>query len=67
MPVIPVDRVVDKKRIIRKREDRGGGDAQGVADPKNFNFFTLFGSTLFYHGHTSLLMIIIKYLNMNSI
>jgi hypothetical protein len=35
MPVIPVDRVADKKRIIRKMEGRGGGEAQGVADPKN--------------------------------
>jgi hypothetical protein len=34
MPVIPVDKVVDKKRIIRKMEGRGGGEAQGVADPK---------------------------------
>jgi hypothetical protein len=30
MPVIPVDRVVDKK----KREGRGGDEAQGVADSK---------------------------------
>jgi hypothetical protein len=35
MPVILVDRVVDKKRIIRKMVGRGGGEAQGVADPKN--------------------------------
>jgi hypothetical protein len=35
MPVIPVDRVVDKKRIIRKIEGRVGGEAQGVADKKN--------------------------------
>jgi hypothetical protein len=34
MPVIPVNRVVDKKRIIEKMEDRGGGEAQGVADPQ---------------------------------
>jgi hypothetical protein len=34
MPVIPVDRVVDKKRIIGKMEGRGG-EAQGVTDPKN--------------------------------
>jgi hypothetical protein len=27
MPVIPVDRVVDKKRIIGKTEGRGGGEA----------------------------------------
>jgi hypothetical protein len=30
-PVIPVDRVVDKKRIIQKMEGPGGGEAQGVA------------------------------------
>jgi hypothetical protein len=33
MPVIPVNRVVDKKRIIGKMEGQGGGDAKGVADP----------------------------------
>jgi hypothetical protein len=34
MPVIPVNRVVGKKRIIGKMEGRGGGgEAQGVADP----------------------------------
>jgi hypothetical protein len=32
MPVILVDRVVDKKRIIRKMEGRGGGEAYGVTD-----------------------------------
>jgi hypothetical protein len=35
MPAIPVNRVVDKKRIIRKMEGQGGGKAQKVADPKN--------------------------------
>jgi hypothetical protein len=34
MPVIPVDRVVGKKRIFGKMEGRGGGEAQGVADQK---------------------------------
>jgi hypothetical protein len=34
MPVIPVNRVVDPKRIIQKMESPGGGEAQGVADPK---------------------------------
>jgi hypothetical protein len=34
MPVIPVTRVVDKKRIIGKIEGQGGGETQGVADPK---------------------------------
>jgi hypothetical protein len=33
MPVIPVYKVVEPKRIIRKMEGRGGGKAQGVADP----------------------------------
>jgi hypothetical protein len=33
MPVIPVNRLVDKKRIIRKMDGRGGGEAQGVNDP----------------------------------
>jgi hypothetical protein len=33
MQVIPVDRVVDKKKNNRKKESRGGGEAQGVADP----------------------------------
>jgi hypothetical protein len=32
MPVIPVTTVVDKKRIIGKREGPGGGEAK--ADPK---------------------------------
>jgi hypothetical protein len=29
MPVIPVNKVVDPKRIIRKREGQGGGDTRG--------------------------------------
>jgi hypothetical protein len=33
MPVIPINRVVDPKRIIKKMEGQGGGEAQGVADP----------------------------------
>jgi hypothetical protein len=32
MPVIPVDKVVDKKRIIGKMEGRVRQEAQGVAD-----------------------------------
>jgi hypothetical protein len=35
VPVIPVNRVVEKKRIIRKMEGPGGGEAQVVADQKN--------------------------------
>jgi hypothetical protein len=39
MPVIPVNRVLDKKRIFGKMEGQGGGEAQGVADPKKiFNY-----------------------------
>jgi hypothetical protein len=34
MPVIPVNRVVDPKKKWEKLEGRGGGEAQGVADPK---------------------------------
>jgi hypothetical protein len=35
MPVIPINKVVDPKRIIGKMEGQGGGgEAQGVADPK---------------------------------
>jgi hypothetical protein len=41
LPVIPVNKVVDQKRIIgkngrprRRRGTRGRGEAQGVADPK---------------------------------
>jgi hypothetical protein len=33
VPVIPVSRVVDSKRIIGKMEGIGGGEVQGVADP----------------------------------
>jgi hypothetical protein len=47
MPVIPVNRVVDPKRIIGKMEGRGGGgEAQEVADPpknKRKPLFTDFG------------------------
>jgi hypothetical protein len=36
MPVIPVSRVVDPKRIMEKMEGQRGGEAQEVADqPKN--------------------------------
>jgi hypothetical protein len=34
MLAILVNRAVDKKRIIEKMEGRGGGEAQGVADPQ---------------------------------
>jgi hypothetical protein len=34
LPVILVNKVVDPKRIIGKMEGQGGGEAQGVADPK---------------------------------
>jgi hypothetical protein len=39
MPVIPVDRVVDKKSMIRKMAGRAGGEAKVVADPKNMQLF----------------------------
>jgi hypothetical protein len=32
MQVIPVNREVDKKRIIGKMEGQGGGEAQVIAD-----------------------------------
>jgi hypothetical protein len=32
MPVIPVNRVVDKEILIRKMEGQQGGEEQGVAD-----------------------------------
>jgi hypothetical protein len=32
MPVIPINRVVDKERVIGKMEGLGGGEAQGAAD-----------------------------------
>jgi hypothetical protein len=35
IPVILVNRVVDKKRIIGKMEGLEGGEAQGVADQKS--------------------------------
>jgi hypothetical protein len=34
LPVISVNGVVDKKRMIGKMEGQGGGMAQGVADLK---------------------------------
>jgi hypothetical protein len=34
LPGSPVNKVVDPKRIIGKMEGQGGGEAQGVADPK---------------------------------
>jgi hypothetical protein len=35
MPVILVNRPVDKKRIIGKMDGRGGGEVHGVVYPKN--------------------------------
>jgi hypothetical protein len=35
MPVILVDRVMGKKKIIRKMEGQVGGEAQGVVDQIN--------------------------------
>jgi hypothetical protein len=39
MPVIPVNKAEDKKRIIRKKEGGEGGEAQGIADQKILFFF----------------------------
>jgi hypothetical protein len=39
MPVIPVNRVVDKKERWEKMEGHGGGEAQWVADPYNPQHF----------------------------
>jgi hypothetical protein len=36
LPVILVNKVVGPKRIIGKMEGQGGGEAQGVADPKKY-------------------------------
>jgi hypothetical protein len=50
MPVLPVDRVVDKKRMIGKLEGRGAGEAQGVADQKKV--FGLCGFLRTYFAYT---------------
>jgi hypothetical protein len=59
--VIPVNKVVDPKRIIRKKmEGRGGGEAQGVADQKKtcstqtrvLGTFTFCVSETFFFLHT---------------
>jgi hypothetical protein len=42
MPVIPVSKVVDPKRIIKKMEGRREGEAQGVADPKKITLSTIY-------------------------
>jgi hypothetical protein len=52
MPVIPVNRVVDKKRIIVKNGGQGGGgEEQGVADsnkiPEIYFFKYLVSKTAF--------------------
>jgi hypothetical protein len=48
-PVIPVNRVVDMKRIIRK--NGGGGEAQGVADKKDqLHAVSIFSSREVDHG-----------------
>jgi hypothetical protein len=35
MPVILVNRMANKKIIIGKLDGQGGGEAEGVTDPKN--------------------------------
>jgi hypothetical protein len=34
MPVIPINKVVDPKKYSEKMEGQGGGETQGVGDPK---------------------------------
>jgi hypothetical protein len=46
MPVIPVNMVVDKKRIIGKMEVQGGGEAQRVADPPKISIIVEFYQSL---------------------
>jgi hypothetical protein len=51
--VILVKKVVDPKRIIGKTEGRGGGEAQGVADPnKQKTLFTSTPSRLLFSLHS---------------
>jgi hypothetical protein len=47
MPVIPVNKVVDPKRIIRKMESQGGEETQGVDDQKKLIIFFLLPGLLF--------------------
>jgi hypothetical protein len=51
MPVIPVNRVVDPKRIMGKMEGRGGGEAQGVAE-KRYNKKPVKQASEWRHGGT---------------
>jgi hypothetical protein len=48
MPVILVNKVVDPKRIIRKKMEGQGGEAQGVAEPPptNIKKLTIFSSCM---------------------
>jgi protein subunit release factor A len=41
MPVIPVNKVMDNKRIIEKREGQGGSEAQEIYDEKIKNIFII--------------------------
>jgi hypothetical protein len=52
MPVIPVKRVVDNKRIIGKMESPEGGERQRVADPKIQSCFSGILSLLLFLGAT---------------
>jgi hypothetical protein len=49
LPVILVNKVVNPKRIIGKMEGRGGGEAQGFADPEKKDRDQLFGETYVVH------------------
>jgi hypothetical protein len=65
MPVTPVDRVVDPKRIIGiKMEGRGRGEAQGVADPPPKKKNTINPK---YHPNLTLLSTGVSVLTYNSL
>jgi hypothetical protein len=51
MPVIQVNKVVNPKRMLRRIEGRGGGEAQGVAgfEARTSRFRSRFGD-LFAEG-----------------
>jgi hypothetical protein len=48
MPVITVNEVVDQKELSEKMEGRGGGKAQGVADPPKKQENKVFKSLAIY-------------------
>jgi hypothetical protein len=59
LPVIPVNSVMDPKRIIGKMEVQGGGKAQGVADPKkSYDTQTRLLLCMYLEGEVCLVQII---------